>query len=215
MKNIACSWSGGKDSCYALMLAKAMGYVPVVLLNIMNENGRISRSHGLSLEILNSQAREAGLPLVTIPSTWEQYEKNFIHILKQMKSEYHFDAMVFGDIDIQAHRIWEEKVCREADIEAILPLWKKDRNELAVEIIAAGVESMIVSCNSHLGEEFLGKIYDIELIKQLHHSAIDACGENGEFHSLVINCPLFKDRIHISEYTKHTHRDYCFIDWNI
>jgi diphthine-ammonia ligase len=215
MKNIACSWSGGKDSCYALMLAKAMGYVPVVLLNMMNENGRISRSHGLSHEILNRQAHEAGLPLVTIPSSWEYYEKNFIDILIQMKSEYNLHGMVFGDIDIQVHRDWEEKVCKKADIEAILPLWKKERNELATEMIAAGIESMIVSCNSNLGEEFLGKFYNIELIRQLDHSEIDACGENGEFHSLVINCPLFKNRIHIPEYTKNTHRDYWFINWNM
>ena len=68
-KNIACSWSGGKDSCYALMLSKAIGHTPIVLLNMMNEKGKASRSHGLPIEILKQQAREINLPLVAVPSS--------------------------------------------------------------------------------------------------------------------------------------------------
>ncbi|MFM7488326.1 MAG: hypothetical protein ACKO13_15545, partial [Cytophagales bacterium] len=56
MKRLLTSWSGGKDSCYAMMLAKAMGWQPAVLLNILNENGEISRSHGIPKEILQKQA---------------------------------------------------------------------------------------------------------------------------------------------------------------
>lgn len=215
MKNIACSWSGGKDSCYALMLAKAMGYTPVALLNIMNENGKVSRSHGLSLEILTQQAKEINLPLITIPSTWENYETNFINTLKQIKTGYDIEGMVFGDIDIERHREWEEKVCKAADIEAILPLWQRERNDLAMEMIANGVESIIVSCNTHLGEKFLGELYDVDLISRLEKCEVDTCGENGEFHTAVLKCPLFKNKIHIPEHTKETHLDYCFMDWEM
>jgi uncharacterized protein (TIGR00290 family) len=212
--NVACSWSGGKDSCYALMLSKAMGYTPIVLLNVLNENGKVSRSHGLPVEILNQQAREMNLPLITISSSWENYETNFIDRLKQIRSDYDIDAMVFGDIDIQSHRDWEEKVCKAANIEAILPLWQRERNELAMEMLMSGIESIIVSCNTHLGERFLGKLFDTKLINQLDNLGIDTCGENGEFHSAVLNCPLFKNKIYIPEHTKKAHLDYCFIDWD-
>jgi diphthamide synthase (EF-2-diphthine--ammonia ligase) len=57
------SWSGGKDSCYAMMKAIHQGFIPKVVLNMMNENGKISRSHGLPISILNQQAKEMGLPL--------------------------------------------------------------------------------------------------------------------------------------------------------
>jgi uncharacterized protein (TIGR00290 family) len=213
LKKIVCSWSGGKDSAYALMIAKASGYKPVVLLNMMNENSKVSRSHGLPLEILNKQANALNIPLVTIPSTWENYEENFINTLKQIKADYNLDGMVFGDIDIQQHREWEEKVCDAANIEAILPLWKRERNELAFEMIDKGFESMIVSCNLDLGEKFLGKMYDAEMINQLENIGVDSCGENGEFHSVVINCPLFKNKIPIPDFVKQTHNDYCFINW--
>ncbi|MDB5230060.1 MAG: hypothetical protein JWN76_865, partial [Chitinophagaceae bacterium] len=54
-KNILCSWSGGKDSCFALMKAIEAGYQPKVLLNVLNEEGKISRSHGIPAHILNAQ----------------------------------------------------------------------------------------------------------------------------------------------------------------
>ena len=76
--NIISSWSGGKDSCYALMLAISKGNRPSVLLNMMNENNKISRSHGLTPSLLNQQAKAIGVPLVGIPSSWEDYDKSLI-----------------------------------------------------------------------------------------------------------------------------------------
>ncbi|MBX9733379.1 MAG: adenosine nucleotide hydrolase, partial [Chitinophagaceae bacterium] len=67
-KNLLCSWSGGKDSCYALMKAKELGYVPKVLLNVLNEEGKISRSHGIPTNILQAQADAMGIPLYTVAS---------------------------------------------------------------------------------------------------------------------------------------------------
>ena len=63
--NFVTSWSGGKDSCYAMMQAIQQGFVPKVLLNMMNENGKVSRSHGLPLSILNQQAKNS-IPLSNI-----------------------------------------------------------------------------------------------------------------------------------------------------
>lgn len=68
------SWSGGKDSCYTMMQAMQLGYQPKVLLNMVNENGKVSRSHGLPLEILKQQAGQMRLPLVTLPTSWSDYE---------------------------------------------------------------------------------------------------------------------------------------------
>jgi diphthine-ammonia ligase len=215
MKNIGCSWSGGKDSCLALMKAVALGYKPTVLLTMLNENGKISRSHGLSLELLQQQAKALDLPLITIPSTWERYEERFIETLQQLATQYSIEAMVFGDIDIdiERHRQWEEKVCAAAKIEALLPLWQRSRKELALEIIDSKISSIIVSCNPTLGEGFLGKVYDKEFINELANTDIDECGENGEFHSIVVNCPLFKNEIIFPKYAKKTIGNYCFLDW--
>jgi diphthine-ammonia ligase len=72
IKNSLCSWSGGKDSCFALMQAINLGYVPKVLLNVLNEEGKISRSHGIPYSILQEQVIMAGLHLHCISSSWSE-----------------------------------------------------------------------------------------------------------------------------------------------
>ncbi len=211
--NFMTSWSGGKDSCYAMMKAVAMGLEPRVLLNMMNENGQVSRSHGLPLSILKQQAEKMNLPITTIPATWNDYEVKFVDALRKLKSDYNLDAAVFGDIDLQPHRDWEEKVCKVAELEAILPLWKEDRVKLVKEMIFEGIQTMIVSCNTQMGESYLGKIMTLELAEELEMKEIDPCGENGEFHTMVINCPLFSEAITLPEYTTKTYNDYCFVVW--
>ncbi|MGX7666825.1 Dph6-related ATP pyrophosphatase [Flavobacterium pedocola] len=212
--NTVISWSGGKDSCYAMMKAVADGLTPKVALNMMNENGKVSRSHGLPLVILKQQAQKMQLPLEAVPATWGDYEAEFIKTLNYLKAEFNLDAAVFGDIDLQPHRDWEEKVCDASSLRAVLPLWQQDRLTLVHEMIDAGIETMIVSCNTQMGESYLGKILTKELAQELESKGIDACGENGEFHTLVVNCPLFSERIKLPEYTTKTYNDYCFVVWD-
>src|SRR6187402_1149829 len=211
--NFVSSWSGGKDSCYAMMQAVNQGFVPKVLLNMMNENGKISRSHGLPLSILKQQAQKMNLHLEAIPATWDDYEAKFIAILQRLKASYNLESAVFGDIDLQPHKDWEDKVCHAASLKAVLPLWQQDRIVLVNEMLENGIVTMIVSCNPMMGEEYLGKILSKELAQELAEKGIDPCGENGEFHTLVLNCPLFSEAIELPNFTKITHNDYCFIVW--
>ena len=213
MKNVACSWSGGKDCCMALIEAKALGYNPVVLINMMNVDGKTSRSHGLPVKLLKQQAKEMNLTLVTIPTTSEDYEEKFVEALNQLKTDHAIEAVVYGDIDLVAHRDWQERVCRSVGLKAILPLWERVRTKLARQIVDAGIESIIVACNAVMGEKYLGKIYSTELIDQLLKLGVDSCGEDGEFHSFVINCPLYQNKIQVPNYLKKTNSDFCFIDW--
>jgi diphthine-ammonia ligase len=211
--SIGCSWSGGKDSCYALMQAIAQGYQLKVLVNMMNENGKISRSHGLPFEVLQQQAKNIDVPIIARPTSWNDYKNNFIDALNECKSGYGVNSMVFGDIDLQPHRDWEEMVCREAGLEAMLPLWQQNRSELVIAMINSGIEAMIVSCNTTMGENFLGRTITQELVDELERIGIDACGENGEYHTVVINCPIFKKKIQLPSCEKVLHENYWFLKW--
>lgn len=210
---VLSSWSGGKDSCFALMKSIKQGLKPTVLLNMMNENGKVSRSHGIPFSVLEQQAKQIGVPLVAVPASWNEYEKNFITILHEIKKQYEIDGVVFGDIDLESHKEWEEKVCNATKLKAFLPLWQQDRMELVFQMIDSGIETMIVSCNLEMGESYLGKIVTKELALELQQKGIDACGENGEYHTLVINCPLFKEKISLPKYETKTYEKYCFIVW--
>ncbi len=211
-KKTLCSWSGGKDSCFALMQAIQIGYQPKVLLNVLNEEGKISRSHGIPSTILQSQAAAAGLPIHLISSSWNEYEKHFTSALKELKEHYQLTHAVFGDIDLQPHRDWEEKVCSHAGLTAVLPLWKQDRKQLVLQMLEAGIETMIVSCNEVMGESFLGRIITTALVDELEALGIDACGENGEYHTLVLDCPLFTEPINVSVEQKLLHDKYWFAE---
>lgn len=210
--NFLSSWSGGKDSCFALMKAKEAGMKPAVLLNVMNESGKISRSHGIPASILQAQAAAAGLPIHLISSSWQDYEKNFVDALSTFKKQYQLTDAVFGDIDLQAHRDWEEKVCASAGLNAFLPLWLQDRRTLVFEMLDAGIQTMIVSCNSIMGPSFLGRTITPALVDELEALGVDACGENGEFHTLVYHCPLFSHALDIKVTKTLEHENYWFSD---
>ena len=155
--NIACSWSGGKDSCYALMRTLQNGHTLKAVVNMMNENGKISRSHGLPLSILEQQARAMQVPLIAEATSWNEYQLHFVQSLNRIRENFSVEAMVFGDIDLQQHRDWEEMVCSKANLQALLPLWKEERAALVQEMLDTGMDIMIVSCNNLMGERFLGE----------------------------------------------------------
>ncbi len=208
--NFLCSWSGGKDSCYAFYKAVEQGYKPLVLLNVMNEFGDRSRSHGIPKNVLEAQAAALSLPIHFFSSTWIDYEVKYIKSLKALVEDYPITHSVFGDIDIESHRTWEEKVSKAANLEAVLPLWQGDRKQLVLDMIDSGLEAMIVSCNQVLGPDFLGRFIDEAILTEFETLGIDACGENGEFHTLVVNAPFFKNRIEVEIEEKVVSSNYNF-----
>lgn len=181
---------------------------------MMNENEKVSRSHGLAVKLLQQQSDAIELPIALVPSTWKEYEKKYIAKLKQLTKSYKLEAAVFGDIDIEPNRAWEEKVSEAAGLKAVLPLWKGNRKQLVFDMIQEGIEAIIVSCNTTLGKDFLGRKITKEIVDEFESLGVDACGENGEYHTMVVNCPLFKESISLPEYTKKSYEDYCFIDWS-
>jgi len=197
------------------MQAIKQGYTPAVLLNVMNENGKISRSHGIPESILQAQAKAAQLPIHLISSSWQEYEQHFTAALKQLKENYAVSHAVFGDIDLQPHRDWEEKVCNNAGLTAVLPLWQQDRRSLVMKMLDSGIQTMIVSCNEVMGASFIGKILTPSLIDELEVLGVDACGENGEFHTLVYDCPLFQQPLQIEVKQVLKHEQYYFSELSL
>jgi uncharacterized protein (TIGR00290 family) len=210
MHTALVSWSGGKDSCYAVYKAMQQGIQPNVLLNVLNEEGQISRSHGIPSSILQAQAAAIGLPIHLIASSWQNYEQRFTQALAQLKQQHTLTHVVFGDIDLEAHKEWEEKVCANAGLTATLPIWQRNRKELVLEMLQWGMETIIVSCNEVMGPSFLGKMLTLELVSELEALGIDPCGENGEFHTLVVNCPLFIKAVEVTASGAALHNNYWF-----
>jgi uncharacterized protein (TIGR00290 family) len=186
-----CSWSGGKDAYLALQRAATQGGRPATLLCMLHENGRVSRGHGLPLGLLEQQAAALGVPLVTRATTWDGYEATFVSVLHELRAQG-VEAGVFGDIDLQGHRDWVEGVCGIVGMSSHLPLWQESRRRLLDELLAGGVRATIVAVDSSkLSPDFLGLELDHSVIARLEAAGVDACGEEGEYHTLVTAAPLF------------------------
>jgi diphthine-ammonia ligase len=186
-----CSWSGGKDAYLAFARAVAAGGRPEALVCMLQEDGERSRGHGLPVALLEAQAAALGVRLVTGVTTWDDYEATFVGILHQLRRQG-VEAGVFGDIDLDGHRVWVEEVCGVADLSCHLPLWREPRRTLIDELLAGGVRATVVAVDAaKLDASFLGREITPELVVELEAAGADACGEEGEYHTMVTAAPLF------------------------
>ena len=160
-----CSFSGGKDSCLALWRAQQQGLDVRTLLVMFEESGERSRSHAIPLPLIERQAQALQLDLVTRNASWQTYEAVFIAALRELRAGGH-EVAVFGDIDLQAHRDWEEKVCAAAGVRAVLPLWHRDRQRAGPGGARRRLSraSSYASTRAICGDEFCGRQYDASFI---------------------------------------------------
>ena len=199
MSVYAISWSGGKDSCLALWKARQQGLNIVHLLNFINTDTVRTMSHGLDNRSILLQSEAIGLPLLQQKVTWDTYEEGFKNALKQLKTQG-VTGLVTGDIYLQEHRDWIERVCGESGIQAVLPLWNADPLDLINEFVTVGFKAVVVNVKSDLfTKDWTGRLVDRTFITDLQKLAlakkIDICGEAGEFHTFVFDGPLFRKSI--------------------
>lgn len=195
------SWSAGKDSCLACYKALQQGYQVSTLLNFISRESRRGCFHGLESGVMRAQAEAIGIPLVQEETTadMQRYEEEFKAAVRRLMQSG-AETMVFGDIYLEEHESWVERVCSEIGIKALEPLWRREPQEVVEEFIDAGFRAVIVSCKADLmGQEFLGATVDRALVKELKRKGICPCGEKGEFHTLVVDGPLFQKRLVILE----------------
>jgi len=206
------SWSGGKDSCLAFFRAVRRGGKPRRLLTMLTGDGKHSRSHGLPPAVIEAQAAALGVGLVTGRAGWDDYQAVFLARL----AELHRDGLrhgVFGDIDLEPHRQWVERVCGEEGIAAHLPLWQEARRDLLAEFIGAGFTAIIVAVNdARLPPDFLGRQLDWDCVASLEAAGVDACGEEGEFHTVVTDGPLFSEPLALYHGRVVKHDGYSFLE---
>ncbi len=194
MEKYFVSWSGGKDSYLSLLKAREAGLRIEALLTFVHKEGA-SMSHGFPLHILGRQAQALGISLYAERVTWEDYEFGFFRKAEELKRDG-FVGGVFGDINIAGHRRWVEESCAKAGLASHLPLWGMQEEEVLGELLARGAELLVVALREDLLDPgWLGRTLDREFVEHLKAKSISPCGENGEYHTLVLDGPLFEERL--------------------
>ncbi|MGH7246340.1 MAG: diphthine--ammonia ligase [Nitrosotalea sp.] len=213
MKKVIATWSGGKDSCFATYKTIQQGYEVAYIANTISEDYKRVRFHGLLADIIQKQADSIGIPLLQKETTPKDYEKEFKQNLERGISK-EIKGIVFGDIHLKDCLTWATRLCDDLGVQIIEPLWHMKQKDILQEFIKAGFEAIIVSTQSNiLGKEWIGRKIDKQFIKEIEKlKDIDMCGENGEYHSLVINGPLFKKRLKIEKSESVLREGYWFLD---
>ena len=203
------SWSGGKECALATYKAISQGHKVLYLLNFISEDGQRSRSHGIKANVVALQAEAIGIPLIQVKTSWENYEENFKKAVGELKNKG-IEGGVFGDMDLEEHREWVERVCREVGIKAFLPLWGIKPEELIEELLKLKFKATIVA--TRLDKTFLGKVLDKALVSQISKLGSHPCGENGEYHTFVTGGPIFKKALKITSGERKKRDDIWFWD---
>lgn len=212
IERFVASWSGGKDSALAFYRAKQKGSVPERLLTMFEEDEERSKSHALPMEIIQAQANSIGIPLMIRGADWNSYERQFLDAMEECV-QAGIPNGVFGDIDLEEHLKWVQTTCAKVGMKAIHPLWMEPRRKLLEEFVREGFEAYIIVVNTKMmPAKYIGRKFTIDLMNELEALDIDSCGESGEFHTVVVDGPIFNERIALTFNGQRERDGYVFMD---
>uniref|UniRef100_A0A166I9H9 Diphthine--ammonia ligase n=1 Tax=Daucus carota subsp. sativus TaxID=79200 RepID=A0A166I9H9_DAUCS len=168
--------SGGKDSCFAMMKCVQYGHEIVALANLMPADDSVDE---LDSYMYQTEVKHQ-IPSITGVSS--------------------------GAIASDYQRLRVESVCSRLGLISLAYLWKEDQSLLLQEMIKAGIVAITVKVaaiglnpSKHLGKELSELSSHLHKLKELY--GINVCGEGGEYETLTLDCPLFKNaRLLLDEY---------------
>ncbi|CUQ66584.1 Dph6-related ATP pyrophosphatase [Candidatus Nitrospira inopinata] len=215
-RRVLLSWSSGKDSAWTLHVLRAEPDVEVIglLTTVNTAHGRVSM-HATRLEILQAQARSVGLPLQTIPlpqpCSNEVYEEAMRRAIED-GIKIGATHIAFGDLlleDIRAYRI---KQLEGTGLAPLFPLWQEPTALLARRMVDAGLKAVVTCVDlKRLPPSFAGRSFDHSFLDDLP-SGVDPCGENGEFHTCVLDGPMFSGPVQAMVGEVVERDGFCFAD---
>nr|WP_317853518.1 diphthine--ammonia ligase [Neobacillus sp. Marseille-Q6967] len=199
-KRIALSWSGGKDCCIVLDTLLKQGYEVVSLVTtVPKELGR-TFGHGERTELITLQGKALSIPVHFIECTYESYTEQFVKALENLRNTEKISGIAYGDLYLDEHREWGEKVANRVGIEALYPLWtkKEDALQLLDHFVHSGYKAVVIRVRHDvLDETWLGRFVDQSFLEDVKKTAICPMGEAGEYHTFVFDGPLFEKRVQL------------------
>jgi len=193
-------YSGGKDSTLALMKAQKFHDV-VCLITVVSENKESFMFHTPNIDVTLLQSQAMGIPLVRVVTKGEK-ELELVDLKKaieEAKERYKIEGIVTGAVrsTYQASRV--QKICHQLDLWCFNPLWLKNQVELLHELLEKGIHAIISGVFAEpLDESYLGKEIDKDMIEKLSKQQNPA-GEGGEIETTVLDAPVFKKKIVITD----------------
>ena len=200
-KKVTISWSGGKDSAFALYKILASGEFEVVNLHtVIDQDSKRVGLHGVRESLIEKQAEHLGLPLEKIylpASNDHEAYKSIMQNFYRACAGNGIEGVVFGDIFLEDLRSFRITLLDTTKLTASFPLWKVDSKVLVDEFIDIGFKTTLCAANANFFSSHQLGLIDHKFLELLP-AGVDPCGENGEFHTFVFDGPLFKKPIPIT-----------------
>lgn len=203
MEIAAMLWTGGKDSALALHEAARDGYCVRRLVTFVPPEPDFL-AH--PLDFMSMQARALDLPHRVVPVS-PPFEEGYEVGLRELRDAMGIDCVVTGDIaEVSGYPNWIRERGHAIGMRVHTPLWGRDRNSLLAVFLEQGFKACI-SCVDirSLDESWVGRELDEEAISELRRigkrNGLDLSGENGEYHTMLVDGPRFRQRIDIRSYS--------------
>jgi len=165
---------------------------------MFDESGRRSRSHGLRPELVAAQAARLGLRSVTARCSWATYNDAFTDAVRALAGEG-ITHVVFGDLVYPEHREWAEARCADAGVTAVEPLFGISTSTLFDAFVASGAQALMVTVREPwLDSTWLGRPLSAGMKDVFAARGIDTCGERGDYHTAVVDSPLFSHPVTVT-----------------
>ena len=152
--------------------------------------------------VLKLQSQRLELPLYEIPipfpCTNQQYEAAMQKFLVRMQTLPEYQAnlhLAFGDLFLESIRHYRENNLRDTGFTPLFPLWGSDTTQLAETMISSGLRAIVTAGDSRMPRGMVGRWFDRQFLTDLPQD-VDPLGENGEFHTCVLDGPMFSSPIH-------------------
>jgi diphthine-ammonia ligase len=141
------------------------------------------------------------LPLILVDSAGE-YELSLKNSLIELKDQFAVESIAFGSLYMKEDREWNEQVAVQAGLEPMFPVWiKQDQSsELLHTFISSGFHSVVCRASSqHLDETWPGRELNWRFYKDIHQTESCVMGEKGEYHTFVLDGPIFNKELEITQ----------------
>ena len=208
---VVVSFSGGKDSTLCVYRAIKENYDVIGLISTFTDDDTCF--HRIPRSVLKEVAKSLNIPLIEVNCNINNvYEEEFEKALSYSKNQG-AEFCIFGDIDIEEHRKWGLDRCSNVGIEGLFPIWQENREELVNEFLNYGFKAIIKKVNLNaLGVEFLGEILSRDIVNKIKEQGADPCGENGEYHTLVFDGPIFSNKVEFEVLGKEEVQGYGYLN---
>jgi diphthine-ammonia ligase len=199
---VASLFSGGKDSNYALAWALKEGMEVSHLVTVYAENKESYMYQTAGLELTEFAAKATGIPHVKV---WTQGKEtaevaDLQVVLGRIVEDEDIEGLVTGALKSNYQKDRLDRVCAELNIKCMSPAWHREPEEHLRSFIKDGYEIIFVGVSAEgLGQSWLGRHLDekaiTELLKIQERYAINIDGEGGEYETMVLDAPHYKQKV--------------------